>query len=421
MKMSKRTLDDFPMEHGVADAVGLLERRRHEDLSYQRNMAIARCESKVLSSYSRRRFDAALSARSGQSAPALDVGSPLCYQEKSWQRPRLSVASYAGRDVKPQVTLSARPESEPPLRSWAGKTFDHTRGRPEAYPVIRQLVKGYNSGMKVVCKENKNCIEAWESRRTPSDLLLLPLQEPEIEAEEIVVSRLSLQDDTGDAAEDDAATDRSSAVKTPTNQVQDEHQKTPIATPIAPTKASTRQTTISSPGDFTRSPRVNGDEDVASSTHSPGPAPSPPWRCWVDDATVSSVNVVGTEEPAPPMGCLSPTPAVESSQTPLPPAETPATPPPTGSFNKKKHSVARIKKVKREDSDPVELHPVSRPVEEMKEEVVEIVQEVEEVQPVLPGSICPSSDLKAHEAEVKLWLRKSSFSAARRSAPMFWS
>ena len=212
-----RTLDDYPMQHGLADAVRMLERRRNDDQEKKSNMAASNNESRTLSSYSRRRFESALTARRGENPafPSSETDNALFFKEPtpSWSaRPRHhSIAGVESKLDKPTVQIIERPDSEPPLpsRTWPGRSFDHARGRVEAYPEIRKLYRDYNSGLKVVCASpEKDCKEAWVTARrtgrvsTAGDVLLMPVEviqeEPVVEemavVEEPVVPVLPLEE-----------------------------------------------------------------------------------------------------------------------------------------------------------------------------------------------------------------------------------
>ncbi|XP_035827088.1 neurofilament medium polypeptide [Aplysia californica] len=460
-----RTLDDYPMQHGLADAVRMLERRRQEQQTQKRNMAAALNESRNLNSYSRRRFDVALGVRRDEKLPPpSETDQTLFWREPrpSWTRPRHhSVSgSVAVKREEPPVKLAERPDSEPPLRSCLPRrTFNHARGSPEAYPGIRQLVKEYNTELRVVCTTpgERSCAEAWQSGRASvlSDVLLVPVQEdmPEDGGEEedgSVMSLLSLQEDEGeDEVEgeelfgDQLDGRKEGAATSP------DGEKTTVFPSVPELRGSPgKKKKATSP-----EPKAPPTDDVESERSTP--SPSPPWRCWVDDATVSSIAAPSEPEAAAEDG-LSPSPSpalLEGPGQTLPgkpatkgspdtaalasktqskldaktatalSAEKPPSPSPAETPLGKKKASAKGRR--RKEPEPVELPEPPPPVEEVKEEaeVEEVTVEVveEEVEPVLPLSICPSSEGKSHQAEVKLWLRKSPFSAASRSVPIYWS
>ena len=164
-----------------------------------------------------------------------------------------------------------------------------------------------------------------------------------------------------------------------------------------------------------------------------------PARCWVDDATVSSVAA----SVAPDDAAATPT-SPRPTETPPPGGHAPAADAPAASIvngdatNKRdpgrRESVTVTLAVpgqrqgqqgaKFNNKNKTVLPEVTptKSIEEQSEPKLEIEPEPEvEKEPALPGTLCPSSGAKASQAEVKLWLRRSPFSAARRSVPVFWT
>lgn len=193
----KRTLDEFPMDHSRVDATSLYARRRRE-LEEQRLSLASTCgESEQLKSYSRKRFETALTFGSdtgsghGKSLPPPSPEENRIFWEErqpTWmtQRRHHSLApgmsqqsdSEACRLSQNVSTLaSKRPVSEPTAaissrqqksHSLGGRVrgsgadglvkFNHLRGNNAMYPNIKKLLKESNEEYKVVCGSGDNHI-----------------------------------------------------------------------------------------------------------------------------------------------------------------------------------------------------------------------------------------------------------------------
>ena len=175
--------------------------------------------------------------------------------------------------------------------------------------------------------------------------------------------------------------------------------------------------------------------------------PSPPWRCWVDDATVSTVHShAASEADLEEHGELAEEggPRRSSTMRTGTLADEAADQSDAAKTHRQGHQAEQLVEEPAQAKSPVSakttLGPKDKKGKKKKEEalpepppppveeppiVVEEVVEVEELEPepepepVPPTYICPSSESKSHNAEIRRWLGKSPFRTATKTMPIF--
>ncbi|GFR83124.1 hypothetical protein ElyMa_002382200 [Elysia marginata] len=445
-----RTLDDLPMQHSQQDALNMLERKRAETAAQHRILRQEGGEIKMVSSFGRRMFDSAVNNRGKYPLlqPSPSEAAALFYRASrpSWSsfqsegpghtdtsrskpRPQSMVA---GQSAPTGALMSSRqrPDSEPPTRWQGGREFNHLRNHRQMYPHINKLVQRYNEDMRVVCTQTPEVCERRRYSRdfsVASEFLLVPLRQ-DIEAEDRVDEHGDTDRETHGKGEEET---HHVAFGLNKEGDLDLHQETKIEDQLSETSTQPSQKRGAAQEDAASSEGTGSEEE-----------PGPPWRCWVDDATVSTVHsraasLVSPEDAAAAEDVASgrPTSAtarnlIDASGASLSggaekfslsqPAEASvkATTPPQPAQALRERRGRR----KKEEALPEPPPPPPPPVEEPQIVLEEMVEEEEpepEPEPVPPSYICPSSEDKSHTVEIRRWLSKSQFRAATRTTPIF--
>ena len=199
-----RTLDDLPMQHTQEDALNMLQRRRAETAAQHRVLRQQGGEIKMVSNFSRRMFDSAVSNRGQGPAPppSPSEAAVLFFRESkpSWgslDHRKDYVPTDSGRLVARPQSMTAgqslailstaspkkRPDSEPPSRWHTNREFNHLRHHRQMYPHINRLVNRYNEDMRVVCNQSPEVCEKRRNSRdfsVASEFYLVPLRQDEV-------------------------------------------------------------------------------------------------------------------------------------------------------------------------------------------------------------------------------------------------
>ncbi|RUS72902.1 hypothetical protein EGW08_019337 [Elysia chlorotica] len=460
-----RSLDDLPMQHTQEDALAMLQRRRAETAAQHRLLRQEGGEIKMVSNFSRRMFDSAVSQRSQakpqappQPKPTLDEAAVLFYRESrpSWASthqhedyiPQPPAAGGSDRSkTRPQSSAVAirappppskkRPESEPPTRWHAEREFNHVRHQRQAYPHIHRLVQRYNQDMRVVCNQTPEVCEKRRNSRdfsVASEFFLVPLKQDDDEGADDEVQAEEKEDEPEMKEEEEKEIEKDEEGEPEDLHQEDKEENRLSAGSVKP---SQRSDIVSPLVDHALSVR---SEHLDHHDHAEDEEPTPPWRCWVDDATVSTVHsraasVTSVEGVYPQESHMtrphsaahdahendvSPAPSAANKSPGPHPAEAPlrASLIPT----QKRSSLTKDKKGKKKKEDALpEPVPPTPPPEEPAIVVEELVEEQEPEpppEPVPPPYICPSSESKSHSTEIRRWLHQSPFRAATRTMPI---
>lgn len=438
----RRTLEDLPMQHTQEDALTMLGRKRAETAAQNRVLRQEGDDFKMVSNFGRRMFDCAVNNRgkcplpppSPSEAAALFFSAP----RPSWStqardsnrlKPRAqSMTAEQTPEIGSPTSSRQRPDSEPPIKWREDRELNHLRHHRQMYPHINRLVQRYNEDMKVVCSQVP---DECEKRRNSKDysvasgFFLVPLRQAE-EAETkselgTVDSEVSKQGEGNIKENVSAHSKESNLLLQQENKMEDQLTREPELPVPSPKSLDVKEETA-------------GDKEAIVDEE-----PSPPWRCWVDDATVSTIHsrassLVTTEEvaleedPTMQKGHIAHTSA-KHADAHSPGALTPGTPQsPAGALVKEHISPqlaqpAQKEKKGRKKVEETLPEPPAPPLVEPEIILEEVVEEEAvpepEPEPVPPSYICPSSEGKSHAVEIRRWIYKSPFKAANKTMPIF--
>ncbi|GFO21038.1 hypothetical protein PoB_004754300 [Plakobranchus ocellatus] len=444
------TLEDLPMQYSREEALVLLQQKRAELLTQRRTLDLDGGQIRHVSNFGRRQFDAAVSSRGKGPlpSPSADEAAVLFFKAS---RPPWSATSEAAESSRAMLrphSISAahppqpldnlpprrRPDSEPPGRWHEGtspprREFNHVRYQRQVYPIIHSLVQRYNKELKVVCSEAEETCEARRLSRdfsVASEFYLVPSRrdEPVQEIEQPKKAASLEKDEEEEEVE--------------------EKEAAPLLSPTSENDHSIGQRGSKAEDQLSQwvsHDNMKSDQSEAASlaedAEEAEAEPTPPWRCWVDDATVSTVHSyrtsseIVTEEatksdegkpgsftrkatlPHHDPGSIAQLSKhsihAAAEVLPKPPSPAPKVQPQEKKGRKRK-----------EEAKPLTPPPVEEPVIVVEEIVEESETEPEpEPEPVPPPYICPSSEAKSHDAEIRRWLSKSPFRSAARTVPIF--
>ncbi|KAL8583489.1 hypothetical protein ACOMHN_056299 [Nucella lapillus] len=207
----KLTLNDFPMEYGVKDALQRSVTSRQERSRLQDRLQSARKESETLREYSRRRFQTVVDWEARPSPqpvtvpkiqPSARPKTTTGARPLSLTHPLSTPTNGPTKDGsilyngKPFLlsSLRTRPSSEPPSR------FDHLRGaHGKAYPYIQKTLEQSNCEYRVGASPCHTAREdrAREGGLSPDFVMLIPVTSP--------VSDVTSRGGRRDADEEDEA------------------------------------------------------------------------------------------------------------------------------------------------------------------------------------------------------------------------
>ncbi|CAL1532198.1 unnamed protein product [Lymnaea stagnalis] len=407
--LKNRCLDNYKMEQDCESAVAMLHNQRKKELQKREDVLMTGEEFSRETQDARTMFESVL-------IPKHHL--PACHRK---------VTIYSEKSVKEKSLAleSVRPVLE--MKCSTRKKFNHAKSSTLAYPEIQRHYDRINHSYRVVCDVptvvDEEIVNSWNLSDMGHFFIVPRYQEPEVVSEPEVEQEEKAKEGT--------------VLEIEQSEVLSESEKS------------------------------GESEDLKSTTQSvfqiPEPVESviPPPTCWLDSATVtpSSLSDVVSQEPAstvttdtqaapnhlrrslttesglrefrdPSKRSLGNSVHLESKRSSphdRVASETPEIRSPVNGEDdqKQNHHEAPKRNVsihrpevvqkKGEDFVPESHQSVESNIVDKAENVDEMVGLEVERKAEPPPYICPSSEKKSHDTEIRNWLKKSSFSSASKS------